>query len=983
MTKWDANGSSVSTDQIPSADFDLYKRKTAVVDGDDWFVASHEGMKIYRFHATAIVNETAASYEILSLGMSESFVFCVKYEPTTTSTTTIYKFDRETLALVDTWVISGDAKLAAIHAVSDTDVFIAVEGGSVIRVSNGSVVGNLGATLPATFNAAASALPGWFSVFSDSPPYVVSTSNNPGLNDYIFIGHADNAGAPAKLHDIITDECTLAGIDPSDLDLTELTNHDVRGYKIATLGSARSALEPLQAAFPFDVIQSGYTIKFKDRGAASVVTIPEPVLGAHDADSATPVLLPDSVEMESQVASRVAIQYYDAARDYDIDEQASSNRSSSSSQSRTVNLPIVFTADEALKAADVLLKKEWAERRRFGPFTLPPTYRHIEAADVITVQYKGREITLRLTKSTELQNGLKECEGVLTSSAAYASMAMAQPPLVLGQSLVPLCGTTQAVLLDIPRLTADQDVPGLAAVLYGQASGWPGGVLVSSDDNGGTWNNVISSNTTASVFVASDSLAAHHGYSPDYSGVLTVTPRVAGDDLFSVTEDQFYSEANLAAYGSDGRWEIISFRTATDNSGIFTLQGFIRGLYGSAWASGLHQAGDLLVMLDTASAGFFGLPTNAIGSPRLYRAITQGASIDSAADVSDTYDAVNLKPLAPVDATGNRSQVDAAWTISAVRRSRWPVELFSGQTVPLGETSESYDLELWNSGFTTKYREFSGLASAEGVWTSAMQTSDTGGTANSTIGYRWVQNSSVVGGGFVLQGTLTRVVRINGDNYDNAVLALSPILYYKMDGNTSTVVDSSTSANDGTAGGSVTYQQPALFTGASPGYSIKFNTGYISAPHIAAMNGGYALAFLMKPTALPSGESGFLHKGDAASGGNQGHFYSMLADGTLKCTWYQGGWNSVQTTAPYFSAGAKVHVVLRYNGSNALDIFKDGSLVQTLTLSSAFVNNSMPFIISGSAYSGVSGFSAENTLDDFAWFTTLTDAQILALFEES
>ena len=757
LTKLDKNGRFISTAQIAVADFNIYKDKTAAIDGDDWFIASREGLPLYKFSSANIINQTASSYSILSLGLSESYVFGVKFESINTATITVYLFDRESLSLIDTWYVSGNSKQAALQVVSDSEIYIAVEGGDVINISSGSVINDLGAIVPTSFNDTPNVLPGWFSVFSSDPPYVLSTSNSPELNDYVYAGHPHYSAAPAKLHDIITDECALAGIDAADLDLTELTNHDVRGYKIGTLGSSRSALEPLQAAFPFDVIQSGYKIKFKDRGTDSVLTIPESDLGAHAGGDSLAALLPNVIEMPSQIASKVAIKFYNAARDYDIDEQPSSNRAGDSKQSRTINLPIVFTPDEALQAADVLLKKEWVERRAFGPFTLPPTeaYRKLESADVVTVQYKGRDITLRITKITDLPNGIRECEGRLTSSAAYSSSAIAQEPLVLGQSLVPLRGTTRAVLLDIPRIVSAQDAPGISAALYGQASGWPGGVLMRSDDSGQTWPSMTGFADKSEVFTAVDVLGAGRADIVDASSSITVTPNWSGADLYSITEAQLFSGGNLAAFGADGRWEIIGFKTVIDNTGSYTIRDFARGRYGTEWAAALHQIGDQLVMLNTTDTEFIGLPLSALNSSRLWRAVTSGASIDSAADVPYAYSGVNLKPLSPVYANVTRDPATFDSLITFIPRSRTPVEPFSGLATPIGETVASYEVEIWDSAYSTRKRLFSGLTSPSVNYSIANQIVDFG-VKQETLYLRIYQLSPTVGRGYPLQVSVTR-----------------------------------------------------------------------------------------------------------------------------------------------------------------------------------------------------------------------------------
>jgi hypothetical protein len=78
----------------------------------------------------------------------------------------------------------------------------------------------------------------------------------------------------------------------------------------------------------------------------------------------------------------------------------------------------------------------------------------------------------------------------------------------------------------------------------------------------------------------------------------------------------------------------------------------------------------------------------------------------------------------------------------------------SGILVPLGEASESYDLELWTSGYSSLLRTFSGLTSATATYTAAQQVAD-GGTVASVVYARVYQRSAVVGRGTVLQASVT------------------------------------------------------------------------------------------------------------------------------------------------------------------------------------------------------------------------------------
>ena len=103
--------------------------------------------------------------------------------------------------------------------------------------------------------------------------------------------------------------------------MAAMSSTAVRGYLIASQGSIRSALEPLQAAWPFDVVQRGYKIKFLPRGGSSVVRIDADDLDAHSVSGKPGVQITTSREMDSQLPRVLTIKHVDYDREYEAGEQ--------------------------------------------------------------------------------------------------------------------------------------------------------------------------------------------------------------------------------------------------------------------------------------------------------------------------------------------------------------------------------------------------------------------------------------------------------------------------------------------------------------------------------------------------------------------------------------------------------------------------------------------------------------------------------------
>ena len=123
------------------------------------------------------------------------------------------------------------------------------------------------------------------------------------------------------LGNIVSEECVRSGLlAAGDIDVADLTS-TVRGYLVASTGTIRSALEPLQAAWPFDVVQRGYKIKFLPRGGSSVVRIDADDLDAHSVSGKPGVQITTSREMDSQLPRVLTIKHVDYDREYEAGEQ--------------------------------------------------------------------------------------------------------------------------------------------------------------------------------------------------------------------------------------------------------------------------------------------------------------------------------------------------------------------------------------------------------------------------------------------------------------------------------------------------------------------------------------------------------------------------------------------------------------------------------------------------------------------------------------
>lgn len=218
-----------------------------------------------------------------------------------------------------------------------------------------------------------------------------------------------------------------------------------------------------------------------------------------------------------------------------------------------------------------------------------------------------------------------------------------------------------------------------------------------------------------------------------------------------------FNGANHFAYGADGRWEIIAAENCVlQGDGTYKLSNLLRGRFGTEWAMGNHIAGDMIVLLSPLTLQFIDSNINAIGVSKVYKAVTYGYSLDSAAGISLTYRGVNLKCLAPVYLNGNRHPTSNDWNLSWLRRTRIGGEWRDGVDATLGESSEAYEVDIYSSAaFTTVKRTLTGLSSATAAYTSAQQVADFGSN-QSTLYVKVYQLSAITGRGTALTASITR-----------------------------------------------------------------------------------------------------------------------------------------------------------------------------------------------------------------------------------
>jgi hypothetical protein len=231
----------------------------------------------------------------------------------------------------------------------------------------------------------------------------------------------------------------------------------------------------------------------------------------------------------------------------------------------------------------------------------------------------------------------------------------------------------------------------------------------------------------------------------DYQNTVTVELSRTGT-LLSAPALDVLNGANAALLGD----EIIQWQTAELIAPkTYRLSKLLRGRRGTEAAVGTHALNERFVMLSSGTVQRIPDGLDLIGAVRSYKAVSAGRDITSATAASFSNAAKGLKPLSPVHLKGSRNGAgDLA--ITWKRRTRIGGGWRDNAEVPLGETSEAYEIEILNGAAVLRT-----VAAASPVitYTAAQQTADFG-SVQAAVAVRVYQLSATVGRGYPTEKTL-------------------------------------------------------------------------------------------------------------------------------------------------------------------------------------------------------------------------------------
>lgn len=380
---------------------------------------------------------------------------------------------------------------------------------------------------------------------------------------------------------IVEHLCGLAGLSPSQIDVTALTQV-VKGFKISNRGTIRQALEPLMTAYYFDCVESEGILKFVVRGNPTpAYVISENDLDARMSSEQPGVPLNSTRLMEMELPYEVSVVFMNLNNSYQSGLQYDRRLNTQSNMQKKIELPIAMLDSEAKGIASTILFATWIAKTSYE-FKVSRKYTALEPTDPVIIQKGGIDYPMRITSKDESLSGIIQFKAESEDSGMwnYTASSYVDIPATPIYFVANPGNVRTPVMFDAPRTTSATGNE-LIIAACGQSVDWGGcRVWISLDGLEYSPIGVIRGPSTMGVTTTALANVAD----PDLTSTLGVDLSNSDGELTTVSTEAW--DAATTTCWLDG--EIISYKTATlTGANAYDLTSLHRGLYASTLASHL------------------------------------------------------------------------------------------------------------------------------------------------------------------------------------------------------------------------------------------------------------------------------------------------------------------------------------------------------------------------------------------------------------
>ena len=718
-------------------------------------------------------------------------------------------------------------------------------------------------------------------------------------------------GGGADLAEVTKDICDEPGTNliTADRDADELAGITVDGFRLTRVMQRRAALLELQTAYLWDFVPRSGVLTAILRGGTSAATLDDDTLGAHVYGTSPSPRLKISRAPEGSLPKMVGVAFIDAGQDYASGYEYSTRLASEGGTESRVEIGVVLSHDDAAQLADILVHSAHIEAETYEGSAMPSMRSDVVPAGIVTADIDGTQYPMRIDRGSIVDGGIISFNGVRHDASVYSSYMVGGSTRTRTRT-VSAPGTTMLVILDIPAVREPDLNSGIYIAGFSYSADWPGAEFFDSAD-GVSFSPVASVSAEVTTGFLTSALADSDSVNDQTN---SISVNLISGSLSSISHDDMQTDKllNYAAIGAAGRWEIVRFKTASQNAdGSWVLTGLERKLRDTPGAAALHAVGDSFVLLETSKLRRIQIQTSEIGSTRYAKAVTIGRLIGQAQARQLTPLGRGLYPFRPACLDAN--YVTNKWTLTWHRQDKLQARFL--QQPQMSESSESYKVDILDlSGSVIRSETTTSETFEYGV---GNQINDFGAEVD-YLKWRVAQVSSVIGTGpysYSSSGLFAA-------DYDTQITSRGTLIeFWPMDETLGNTLTSDSGSHNGTYYNAFTLNQAALLIDGSP--SVKFTTtGRTDTAAWASLANVKAVEIWIKPDTIPSGPATIInHMNGNGVGVTAGWSLYMQSDGTIGLYVETGDAQVASlTSSTALSAGSIYHVVANFSHSSGGDV---------------------------------------------------------------
>lgn len=742
-------------------------------------------------------------------------------------------------------------------------------------------------------------------------------------------------GALATLDQVVSD-LSIDGTElvAGDIDVTALSAISVRGIGVTSAMARRNVIAMLQVAYMFDYVPRSAKLTAVLRGGSSSATLTEDEIGAHIDGSDQPEPWTIKRAPGNALPNQFEVTFVDPDHNYEATTQSARRQASDTGTVERLSLAVALTNDEGAQVADTYLHLRHIEAEQYATTTMPSTIDDVQPAAVLTTDYDGVEYTYRVANGSIIDGRMIEMVGLREVPEVFTSYAVGGDPR---ETLTTVKAIGQTILwpLDIPLLRSIDDDAGVYLAASSYTDGWPGCDVQRSTD-GVDFSPVLS--VTAEASIGSALTAPTTGEANKLDLVTSLNVSMINGSLSTGSR----AAPTYAAWGQNGRFEIIAFITATqDADGWWTISNMVRGVSDTGHAISQHAVGDQFVILTESTLRRLVLSTTAIDGLEWVRGVTYNKTASSAVPVPYSFTAESLEPYAPCRLHAYKAS--GKWEISWTRQDR--IKSRALWSPPMSEDAETYQIEILDDN-SDVLRTILVTDATSYTYTQADQTTDEIADQE-YLRFQIGQVSAATGVGhktYELCGVYL--------GYPEAIIADGATHFWRLEESSGTTAeDFITGGVDGTYAGSYTLRQDPL---SSSGKAVDFNVGSVEVDTTGfGADDIRTIEMFFKFTSNPS-TSGFalFYSGN---GSNLVHalVLNITTSGALRVRSHRsGGVNTADSTGTALSQNTDYHLIVTIDGTNGpLKVYLNDTLYLDLFMTGTWETSDVIHIGSDPAFS--------------------------------